>query len=153
VHRLQIRPKQLEGTLIILPTHIRVRAVVWECGEGQTDRHAQTRVTSIHFASAMPHAKCSYFTWPLVSNAGVTLSDVLLILCGRSVRYVAGLCVHVYTRGYIRYAVDYLPHWPRMRPGHSSPRLQGIRHSASTSWHWLWPITGTAETWKRGVRY
>jgi len=23
----------------ILPSYIQVRAVVWECGEGQTDRH------------------------------------------------------------------------------------------------------------------
>jgi len=30
---------QLEGTPIISPTYIRVRAVVWECGEGQRDRH------------------------------------------------------------------------------------------------------------------
>jgi len=37
-------------------SYIRVRAVVWECGEGQTD--TQTNATSIHFASATPHAKC-----------------------------------------------------------------------------------------------
>jgi len=30
---------QLEDTPTIPPTYIRVRAVVWECGEGQTDRH------------------------------------------------------------------------------------------------------------------
>jgi len=41
---------QLEGTPTIPPTYIRVRAVVWECGEGQTD--TQTAVTNIHFASA-----------------------------------------------------------------------------------------------------
>jgi len=29
---------QLEGIPTIPPTYIRVRAVVWECGEGQTDR-------------------------------------------------------------------------------------------------------------------
>ena len=29
---------QLEDTPTIPPTYIRVRAVVWECGEGQTDR-------------------------------------------------------------------------------------------------------------------
>jgi len=34
---------------------MRVRAVVWECGEGQT----QMAVTNIHFASATPHAKCN----------------------------------------------------------------------------------------------
>jgi len=40
----------------IPPTYIRLCAVVWECGEGQTD--TQTAVTTIHFASAKPHAKC-----------------------------------------------------------------------------------------------
>jgi len=38
-------------------SYIRVRAVVWECGEEQTD--TQMAVTSIHFASATPHAKCN----------------------------------------------------------------------------------------------
>jgi len=50
---------------MIPPSHIRVRAVVWECGEGQTDRRTEstnrhkTTVTNIHFASAEPHAKCN----------------------------------------------------------------------------------------------
>jgi len=47
----------------ILASYIRVRAVVWECGEGKTDRQTdtdtQTAATYIHFASAMPHAKCN----------------------------------------------------------------------------------------------
>jgi len=30
---------QLDGTPTTPPSYIRVRAVVWECGEGQTDRH------------------------------------------------------------------------------------------------------------------
>ena len=55
---------QLWGTPIIPPTYIRIRAVVWECGEGQTDRQTrrqdtQTAVTNIHFSSATPHAKCN----------------------------------------------------------------------------------------------
>jgi len=56
---------QLEGTPYHSPTYIRVRAVVWECGEGHTDRHTdkhtdtQTAVINIHFASTMPHAKCN----------------------------------------------------------------------------------------------
>jgi len=29
---------QLQGTPYHSPSYIRVRAVVWECGEGQTDR-------------------------------------------------------------------------------------------------------------------
>jgi len=41
----------------ISPSYIWVRAVVWECSEGQTD--TQTVVTSIHFALAMPHTKCN----------------------------------------------------------------------------------------------
>jgi len=34
---------QLEGTFTILPTYIRVRAVVWECGERQTDTQTHRR--------------------------------------------------------------------------------------------------------------
>jgi len=52
---------QLEGTRTIPPSYIRVCAVVWESGEGQTHTHRQTHmaVTHIHFASATPHAtKC-----------------------------------------------------------------------------------------------
>jgi len=42
------------------PSYIRVRAVVWAYGRGQTDRQTdtQTRVTTIHFASSTTHAKC-----------------------------------------------------------------------------------------------
>jgi len=46
------------------PSYIRVRAVMWAYGRGQTDRHThrrtdtQTRVTTIHFASSTTHAKC-----------------------------------------------------------------------------------------------
>jgi len=42
---------------IIPPSYVWVRAVMWECGEA--DR--QTAVTNIHFASAMPHAKCNQY--------------------------------------------------------------------------------------------
>jgi len=48
---------QLDGTPYHTPSYIRFHAVVWECGEGQTD--TQMAVTNIHFASAMPHAKCN----------------------------------------------------------------------------------------------
>jgi len=41
------------------PSYIRVRAVVWECGEGQTDTDTETAVDTIHFASAKPHVKCN----------------------------------------------------------------------------------------------
>jgi len=47
----------------IPPSYIRVRAVVWECGEGQTD--TQVGVTNIHFTSAMPHVKCSELKLPV----------------------------------------------------------------------------------------
>jgi len=39
---------QLEGTPTILPSYIRVRAVVWECGKGQTHRQTQPAVTTDH---------------------------------------------------------------------------------------------------------
>ena len=41
----------------MLLSYIRVRAVVWAYGRGQTD--TQTRVTTIHFASSTTHAKCN----------------------------------------------------------------------------------------------
>ena len=56
---------QLEGTPYHSPSYIRVRAVVFACGQGQTDRHTdrqthtQTRVTTIHFASSTTHAQCN----------------------------------------------------------------------------------------------
>ena len=42
------------------PRYIRVRAIVWAYGRGQT--HTQTRVTTIHFASSTTHAKCNYIS-------------------------------------------------------------------------------------------
>ena len=36
---------QPEVTPTIPPSYIRVRAVVWECGKGQTDRHRQRQCT------------------------------------------------------------------------------------------------------------
>jgi len=48
---------QLGDTPTISPRYIRVRAVVWAYGRGQTDR--QMRVTTIHFASSTTQAKCS----------------------------------------------------------------------------------------------
>ena len=59
---------QLGGTPpTIPPSYIRVRAVVWKCGEGQTHTHThththtytQTPVTNIRFASSATHAKCN----------------------------------------------------------------------------------------------
>jgi len=44
---------QLEGSPTITPRYIRVRAVVWKWGKGQTDRHTntQTAVTDIQYVS------------------------------------------------------------------------------------------------------
>ena len=53
---------QLEGTPTIPPTYVRVRAVVWECSEGQT--HTQTHATNIHFALATSYARCNNM-WPM----------------------------------------------------------------------------------------
>ena len=46
---------QLRRTPYHSPSYIRIRAVVLESGEGQTDRHTdtQTAVTNTHFASAI----------------------------------------------------------------------------------------------------
>jgi len=66
---------QLGGSLYLAPSYIRVRAVMWAYGCGQTHtqtdrqtdrqtdththRDTQTRVTTIHFASSRTHAKCN----------------------------------------------------------------------------------------------
>jgi len=75
---------QLEGTPAILPNYIRVHAVVWECGEGQTDTLAA--MDSIHFASAMPHAKSN--DSPVV----ITVPWLSVLLCRRNVDWVGGGC-------------------------------------------------------------
>ena len=45
VHRLQIRPivHNYRAPPTTPPSYIQVRAVVWECGEGQTHRHTDRR--------------------------------------------------------------------------------------------------------------
>jgi len=52
---------QLEGTSTIPPSYIRVRAVVWECGEGQTDRqtHRQThrQPWPLHISPRLCHTR------------------------------------------------------------------------------------------------
>jgi len=49
---------QLEDTPYHSPSYIRSM----QCGNAVKDRHTdtQTAVANIHFASAMPHAKCNY---------------------------------------------------------------------------------------------
>ena len=57
----------VEGTPTIPPSCIRVRGLVWECGEGQTETQtnryteSQTAVITVHFASSTTHAKCNKF--------------------------------------------------------------------------------------------
>ena len=56
---------QLGAASTTPPSYIRVRAVVWAYGRGQTDTQThtqtdtQTRMTTIHFASSTTHAKCN----------------------------------------------------------------------------------------------
>jgi len=52
VHRLQIRPivHNKKAPAAILPSYICIRAVVWECGEGQTDRQTHRWPRSIHIS-------------------------------------------------------------------------------------------------------
>ena len=51
---------QREGTPCHSPKLHPGRGVVWECCEGQTDRHTDGRgqYTFVHFVSATPDAKC-----------------------------------------------------------------------------------------------
>jgi len=44
---------------------------VWECSEGQTD--TQACVTTVQFASAMPHMKCNNGLFDYSSQAVATL--------------------------------------------------------------------------------
>ena len=62
-HRLQIRPivHSYSESPTIPPCYIRVRVVIWECGEGQTNRHTDARDHyTVHFASSNTHAKCDH---------------------------------------------------------------------------------------------
>jgi len=75
----------------IPPTYIRVRSVVWECGEGQTHRHRDTRtaVTNIHFASVTLHAKFNYKMFCRVSRCPARVVgwlDHLDAMCSRAWR-------------------------------------------------------------------
>ena len=56
-----INSEPLEGTPYHCPTYIYVRAVVWECDEGQTD--IQTAVTNMHLTSAAPHVIFNYMVF------------------------------------------------------------------------------------------
>jgi len=58
---------------VVKPVCIRVRAVVWAYGRGQTDRQTdtQTRVTTIHFALSTTHAKCNNWKRLSVSRLSV----------------------------------------------------------------------------------
>jgi len=40
-----------EASPTIPPSYIRVSAIVWACGRGQTHRQTQTRVTTIHLTT------------------------------------------------------------------------------------------------------
>jgi len=54
---------QLGASHTTPPTYIRVRAVVWACGRGQTGAQTDARDHNIHFASSTTHAKCNYDWW------------------------------------------------------------------------------------------
>jgi len=64
----------------MLPSYIRVCAVVWAYGHRQTDTHAdtQTCVTTIHFASSTTHAKCNKSVW--IAEAFVHIVGLLSYL-------------------------------------------------------------------------
>jgi len=66
---------QLQGTPTIPPSYIQVHAVVYECGEGQTG--TQTRVTNIHFASAIRLTRnVTINFWPQTHTANATVDHV-----------------------------------------------------------------------------
>jgi len=61
VHRSKIRPI-VESTPSILPSYIRVRAVVWKCGEEQTDTQTDARDQYTFRFVYTTHRKCNYLT-------------------------------------------------------------------------------------------
>ena len=73
---------QLQGTTQAYhsPSYIRVRAVVWECGEGEIDKHTdtQTAMANIHFASATTRAIYNNDQLP---RASLHTTDQLSIDC------------------------------------------------------------------------
>ena len=68
LHWLQICPIVYnKGAPPTIPqSYIRVRAVVWACGEWQTD--TQTCVTNVHFTSSTTHAKCNEQSQTLITD-------------------------------------------------------------------------------------
>jgi len=59
VHRLQICPIVHRDTpYTTLPSYIRVRAVVWECDEGQTDRHTRTHRRPSSLYISLCYVRC-----------------------------------------------------------------------------------------------
>jgi len=69
------------------PSYIRVRAVVWAYGRGQTD--TQTHVTTIHFASSATDARCNK---QLTDDSGYNTS----MGTGRSTHRTAGAAANLW---------------------------------------------------------
>ena len=65
-YRFPLGPYRANTTPTIPPSYIQVCAIVWECGEGQTDTRTCMTNYYIHFAFSMTHSKCNY----LVPNLG-----------------------------------------------------------------------------------
>ena len=63
-------------------SYIRVRAVVWMYGRGQTDRqtHRQTRMTTIHFASSTTHTKCNQHFSHRYQSENIVFGHLLQLL-------------------------------------------------------------------------
>ena len=85
MHQLQICPiVHNQGASPTTPrSYIRVHAIVWACGCGQTD--TQTRVTTIHFASSATLARCSYVQLLLAESVKIGPQFQLALLAGTSV--------------------------------------------------------------------
>ena len=82
VHRFQIRPilHNYGTSATTPPSYIRVRAIVWACGRGQThtQTRTQTRVTTIHFSWSTTHAKCNEWRSGLSSSHDSTETKLQL---------------------------------------------------------------------------
>jgi len=124
VDRLQICPivHNYRAPRTIPQSYIWVCAVVWECGKRQTRRHwqtdtdTQTAMTNIHFASAMPNAKCSQYhpdgskktCSSLMANLDLSAYEVILLTSTANDRQMTSHSCLVVTMALSRLVFDKL---------------------------------------------
>jgi len=86
---------QLEGAPTIPPTYIRVREVLWECGEEQTRRHTHTDACDQYTFCLAYGSRETYTIIKITSVGDATVSaGQEQTLSGRGARVYICTCVH-----------------------------------------------------------